>query len=65
MRKYAKFEFEQKDLIFVFQFTGVPIHIIRAEIIPRIPDPDNAGVGSIDHRKVIFGINLITIPFFI
>jgi len=52
---------EQKDTIFVSSINrGAPIE--RAEIIPKLPDPDNAGGGKekCSHSgDALYGIYLI------
>ncbi len=55
---------EQKSLIFVLLFDrGCPNK--RAEIIPKSPDPGNAGVGKIKvHNYVVFSVYIFTNPLF-
>ena len=58
-----EFEIEQKNsYICLLIKRGCPL--IRAEIIPKLPDPDNAGGGNKDHTKVIIGIFHILNPLF-
>ena len=54
---------EQNCPIFVFSFDrGCPNK--RAEIIPKSPDPGNAGVGKKLHTLVVFLVYIFTNPLF-
>jgi len=65
VKKQGRIAFaEQKCTIFVLIFyRGCPSR--RAEIIPKLPDPDNAGVGKKDPHFVVFWYISLQIPFFI